>query len=153
MQPSTSSIPGLRPGELIRDYELREPSGRPMMLSDYRGRLNLILITADGAAPDQLTRLLRDLNSQADRLRENEAQVLMISSGREQFELPNIKSLRDKPGNVIRELGSPAVYVTDKFREVVHRFDSLPNAEDILQWVDFTAMQCPECHPPEWPVV
>ena len=57
----------------------------------------------------------------------------------------------EQRGSALQELGSPAVYITDKFREVVHRFDSLPSAADILGWIEFTAMQCPECHPPEWP--
>lgn len=57
------------------------------------------------------------------------------------------------------ELGAEsetAIYFLDKFREVFHVYriavgQPLPTTDDILGWIRFVAMQCPECHPPEWP--
>jgi hypothetical protein len=140
-------------GHLLRDYELRDTSGQPMMLSDYRGKSNLVIIPCPAAVSDDLLRLLREIDSQPARLREYETQVLLVASQAIACNLPNVRVLLDDSGQALRDLGSPAVYVTDKFREVVHRFDWLPMASDVFGWMEFTAMQCPECHPPEWPAI
>jgi hypothetical protein len=147
--------PNLRPGpgHLLRDYQLSDTAGKQMMLSDYRGKSNLVLITSQAENTAELARLLHELDSQSARLREYEAQVIVILSCAERFDIPAVRVLLDDRSNALRELGAPAVYITDKFREVVHRFDSLSSADDILGWVEFTVMQCPECHPPEWPPV
>jgi hypothetical protein len=153
MQPLTQPNVRPGPGRLLRDYQLSDTAGQQMVLSDYRGKSNLVLITSGADDVAGLAGLLRELDSQSARLREYEAQVIVISSRAERFDLPAVRVLLDDRGNALRELGAPAVYITDKFREVVHRFDSLVSASDILGWVEFTAMQCPECHPPEWPPV
>lgn len=151
MKDSDVESVGPRPGHLIRDYQLKDTSGRTVMLSDYSGKANLVLITSDRSVnPDTL---LNELDNEAARLREYETQVLVVTSQMEGHDFRNVRILLDERGEALRDLGSSAVYITDRFREVIHRFDKLPTLGEILGWVEFTAMQCPECHPPEWPPI
>src|SRR5207302_1056157 len=51
---------------------------------------------------------------------------------------------------------APAVFVTDRFREIYAAYlsgqgSALPGAKEILEWLVFVNIQCPECGVPEWP--
>src|SRR5207302_1625889 len=51
---------------------------------------------------------------------------------------------------------APAVFVTDRFREIYAAYlpghgAALPGAKEILDWLVFINIQCPECGVPEWP--
>jgi hypothetical protein len=106
------------PGHLLRDNQLRDTAGQSMMFSDYRGESNLVLITSRVENTVELAGLLREFASQAARLREYEAQMIVISSCAERFDFPAVRILLDSSGNALREIGAPAVYITDKFREI-----------------------------------
>jgi peroxiredoxin len=72
--------------------------------------------------------------------------------------------LVDGDGRVHRAAGAhdgyghptAAIYVIDVFGEVfaVYREaegQTMPSAQEILKWLSFINMQCPECGHPEWP--
>src|SRR2546421_8824506 len=51
---------------------------------------------------------------------------------------------------------APAVFVTDRFREIYAAYlsgqgSALPGAKEILEWLVVINIQCPECGVPEWP--
>jgi peroxiredoxin len=48
---------------------------------------------------------------------------------------------------------APAVFVTDRFREIYAAWhgSELPRAQEVLDWLIFINIQCPECGWPEWP--
>jgi peroxiredoxin len=73
--------------------------------------------------------------------------------------------LSDGDGRIHREVGASdeqghaaaAAYVIDRYGEIfaIYRTrdgQALPNAAEILNWLEFVNSQCPECEPPEWPV-
>lgn len=150
-------------GQLLRDYLLARPGGRQFMLSDFRGKQNLVLIFLPQSPAPESIRLVAALAEKSSEVRENETRVVVVVRP-EQLDsvvsfLDHLEIGASDSDEMWLEVGSengPAVYVTDKFREVFQVFradtgDALPSADDLLGWVRFVAMQCPECHPPEWP--
>jgi hypothetical protein len=148
-------------GQLVRDYTLRKLDGSEFMLSDFRNKLNLVLIVVPDPN-EAVAQLLRHLAEKSAEVRENETRVIVVLRPEqlEQVQVPpELIAATDQTGHCFAELGAEsanAIYFLDKFREVFHVYQlaagqSLPSADDILGWIRFVAMQCPECHPPEWP--
>lgn len=156
----------LRPphrGQLLRDYLFKRSDGETVMLTDFRGKWNLVIVALPVALDPAQAHLLQSLAEKSTEVREYETRVLVVTRPEHLPTVVNLGGdfifLSDEHGTAMLELGaseSPVIYITDKFREVFHRFHAethpgLPTADDILGWVYFVAMQCPECHPPEWP--
>ena len=152
---------------MLRDFVLLSAEGRPVQISDFRGRANLVLLFT----PETHSPLLGELASAGEMIREQEAEVLtVLPCAREQAmqikqrqKLPFFV-LSDSELAVHRSMGAtdalgrprPALYITDRYGEIFASFreseaGKLPCAADILDWLDFINRQCPECFPPEWP--
>jgi peroxiredoxin len=156
-------------GALIRDFQLTSSEQKSILLSEYRGRSNMVLVLAGES--EGVVGFLAGLQEHQAELAENEARVLIILAGSQQHASDlkqslhlNFEVLADKDGHVHRLLGAtdpvghicPAVFITDRFGEVfaaysVGRDKLLPGSEEILSWIDLINRQCPECAPPEWP--
>ena len=131
------------------------------MLSDFRNKLNLVLIVVPHPN-DATAQFLHDLAGKSDELRENETRVIVVlhSEQLRQVEVPpELIAAVEPTGGCFPEVAAEShmsVYFLDKFREIFHVYhiganQALPSADDVLGWIRFVAMQCPECHPPEWP--
>jgi hypothetical protein len=64
--------------------------------------------------------------------------------------------LLDSSGEVTarQELTVPAVVIVDRFGEIWAAWEGgadhrLPSSKDVIEWLDFLEVQCPECEPPE----
>jgi hypothetical protein len=152
-------------GQVLRDYSLKHADGKPFLLSDFRGKQNLVLIFIRGTS-DPLSgpqaQLLQSLSEKSEEVQRQETRVIVVV-GSEQ--LPTVLALSPALVTAVDDSGvmldvaaviGTTIYITDKFREVFHVYrvgegEMLPTAKDILSWVEFVEMQCPECHPPEWP--
>jgi peroxiredoxin len=128
-----------------------------------------VLICADERAETE--QLLLDLASQYTQIRNEEAEVLVVTRSpaeaaekQEQLKLP-YPILADDNGRIHHELGAAdsrgrefaAEYVTDRFGEVFGAYrtrdgQSLPRLADIVNLLEFIGIQCPECELPEWPI-
>lgn len=157
-------------GELIRDFQLTSTDGRKVSLSDYRGRLSLLLVFADGR-PRSLE-FLTGVTKAYSEIRDEQAEVLAVLQGTvgkaarvKDKAKATFPVLIDKDGRIHRLMGAQdrrgqpamAVYITDRFGEVFATFheakkQAMPTVPEILGWLDFVNIQCPECSPPEWPV-
>ncbi len=155
-------------GELMRDFVLTSARGQRVQLSDYRARQNLVVVLAGHDRYE----LLRELGRRQMALRGEQANVLAVVAGT-QADAARIKQeaqvpfavLADPDGQVHASLGAvkngqpaPALYVTDRFGEVFAGFrtaegKTLPNADEVVEWLVFVNEQCEECNPPEWPAV
>lgn len=155
----TSSAP--HRGQLVRDYTLRKADGSALMLSDFRNKQNVVLVVIP-EPNDAAAQLLRHLVGKCAEVRENETQVIVVLPPEELNRWPvppELIAATDPTGRCVVELGiecETVIYFLDKFREVFHVYrtamnQTLPTVDDILGWTRFVAMQCPECHPPEWP--
>ncbi len=156
-------------GRLLHDFDLVSAAGQRIWLSDYRSRLNLVLIFADDRA--ETSKLLFETARQHAQIREEQGEVLAVvqqsqeqaAQTKRELALP-YPVLVDESGELHRQMGATnsrgptaaAVYVTDRFGEVFGLYrtrdgQALPAVADILNWLEFINSQCPECEPPEWP--
>jgi hypothetical protein len=154
-------------GQVLRDYSLLKTDGTPLLLSDFRGKQNLLLIFLVGSEPTSISgaqaQLLQALSEKSGEVRELETRVIVVVRPEQ---LPTVAALSaelvvavDPSGTVFSDVGAEpdtTIYITDKFREVFHVYRiaegaSLPSASELVGWIEFVAMNCPECHPPEWP--
>lgn len=159
----TGELP--RIGYRLRDFLLRSTAGAEVRLSDYRGRSNLILIF--GAVSAQRSALIRDVAGIYQRIREEQAEVLLIVPA--VFKEPNgplqppfavlVDSDRqtyDEYGLFLNNDPISGIFISDRFGELAASYVASQTANatsaSILKWLEFINSQCPECEPPEWPL-
>lgn len=161
----------LRPGDALPPFELPEGGGRRIHVGDYRGRRNLVLFFVDSMDCRKCQEVLQLLNTAFDEIIAEETQLLIImpasaDSAREFKESLGLRFpvLADSSGSVFRRYGVVgesgelllAVFISDRFGELYHVAiargeHELPSAKEILGWLSFIEIQCPECGAPEWP--
>ena len=169
----TVDAPQARPekGQLIRGFTLISALGQPISLSDYRGHSNLVLVLAGGDSGNPDLVILTEIAANYAQFREQQAEVLAIlQCDREravqiahQTGLP-FPILVDEDGRIHRSAGAVdgsghpavAIYITDAFGEVFALYrtavgQTMPSVQEIVKWLSFINMQCPECGHPEWP--
>ena len=146
-------------GQLIRDFTLTSTLGQEISLSDYRGHSNLVLVFAGGSVDNPDLKVLAEIAADHNRqcTLERAAQISQVAN------LP-FPLLVDEHGQIHRSAGAAdksahpviAIYITDRFGEVfaVYRAaqgETMPSAQEIIKWLTFINIQCPECGHPEWP--
>jgi peroxiredoxin len=163
------ALASARHGEILPGFTLRDVYGCTVSLEGYRGLANLVVVFAGSTIDESpVGVLLRDIAGM-DRLTSEAAQVLVVVTSWPAFgqRLGSraFPMLIDEEGHVHRLVGAtddagrpaPAVFVTDRFREIFaarrpgHR-DRLPGAEEVFEWLAFINIQSSECCAPEWPV-
>jgi peroxiredoxin len=158
-----------RRGEVLPGFMLPDIDGSSVSLESYRGRTNLVVVFA-GQRMDEspLAVLLEELVARREEFTLEAAQVLVAVTSRPaavpQHGRWAFPVLVDDGGHIHRNVGAtdaegrpaPAVFVTDRFREICAAYlpghgSALPGAKEILDWLVFINIQCPECGVPEWP--
>ena len=158
-----------RRGEIFPGAALQDIDGSTIVLESYRGQTNLVVVcAADMIEEHPVTVLLEELAARKDELTSEAAQVLVAVTSRtaaapERGRLA-FPVLVDDGAHLHFSVGAtdaagrpaPAVFVTDRFREIfaaylTGRGSALPGAKDVLDWLVFINIQCPECGVPEWP--
>lgn len=151
-------------GTVLRDPELLLADGTRRLLSAVRERSNLVMIFTAGR---DFARLVASLTGKRDALKENSARVLVVvlerADSASEASAPHVLAI-DSDAQVHRILGAtdatrkpaPTIYITDRFGEVFAAFQNsnpaaLPDAAEIIRWLEFINQQCEECSPPEWP--
>lgn len=155
-----------RRGEIVPGFTLPDVEGSSASLESFRGRTNLVVVFAgDKLDGSPVTVILDELVARTEELAFEAAQVLVAVTSR-----PDAVSQRgrwpfpvlvDEGARIHRTVGAgdaagrpaPAVFVTGRFREIyaAWRGSALPGAKEILDWLVFINLQCPECGWPEWP--
>ncbi len=157
-------------GQRLRDFRLPDLSGHEVQLSDLWGYRNLVLLFA-ADLPVSLIGLLSEIARHYSEFAEEQAQVLVVVAGTK-AQAEEKLGTRDLPFSILLDVDGkehrsacafepggrlgPEIYVTDRYGEIfqVYRtFDgrSVPKVGELLEWLQFINMQCPECFPPEWP--
>jgi hypothetical protein len=156
-----------RRGEILPGFILPDMDGSAGVLESYRARSNLaVVFTADVIGEGPVSALLRELRWRVAELEAENAQVLVIATSLSivaQRGPTLFPTLWDAGGHVHRAVGAtdaagrpaPAVFVTDRFREIFAAYlpgrgAGLPGVKEILEWLVFINIQCPECGVPEW---
>lgn len=155
-------------GELLPHVTLATPSGTPIALGQYSARRNLVVVLLGAGSPGELvSRLLRQLAHARVALDEEESEVLVVCAGSADAladeAMSSFTGLVDGDAMFHRRVGAvdaagratPALYITDRYREIYHA--ARPgdaqwpvSAEEVLSWLVFMNIQCPECGAPEW---
>ena len=158
-----------RCGDIFPGITLPDVDGSSVSLESYRGRKNLVVVFAGyegGEGP--IAGLLEELDARAEEFAAEVAQVLVVVPSRPsalgQRTRWAFPVLVDDDARIHRKVGAtdaagkaaPAVFVTDRFREIYAAYLAGPGsaplgATEILDWLMFINIQCPECGVSEWP--
>lgn len=152
-------------GRLFPDATLPTRDGGAITLDTFRPKWNLVMVMlgADDV-PSVMAQLLDRLAAARAEVEAEDGRVLVVSASaspisdwRWPFPL-----LVDAEGHVHQGAGavdaagrpSPAVFTTDHYREiygVMHPGETAwpKTAKDVIDWLVFANIQCPECNPPE----
>jgi peroxiredoxin len=169
-----SNTQELKPGMMIPLFRLPGPN-RPQHLGpwDYKQHKNLVLFFFHGLRCAPCQQLLRDLARGYTEYPQLNAEVLAITQagveelGQLQRELGlPFPLLSDLDGNVLSaylgqaagRLYETAIFVADRWgslytKAIATDADALPGEGEIRDWLSFIEIQCPECFPPEWPLL
>ena len=156
-----------RHGETLPGFTLPDIDGSLVSLESYRGRSNLVVVfAADKIRERPVTTLLEELLVRTAELEFEVAQMLIVVTSPDKADHGGPRGfpvLLDDGGRIHRTVAAtdtagrpaPAVFVTDRFREIFAAYlpesgPGLPGAKDILEWLVFINIQCPECGAPEW---
>ncbi|HWP99004.1 MAG TPA: hypothetical protein VNK92_00915 [Vicinamibacterales bacterium] len=124
-----------RPRDLLPHFEVATLDGRRARYGEIWQRRNLVLVLLDGAETREAQRYARRLAERAADFAAADTALVCTA-------------------DPIAGLPSPGVIVADRWGEIVHvaaapagRLDELPQVDELLDWVRFVRMQCPECPP------
>lgn len=154
----------LHSGQMMPDFTLTTSEGEPIRISDFRNRYNLVLIFTGDTSTEPLQDFLEDLSDRKSDIQALDARAFVIVPGDEaraaRFQSRmglNLTVLADPDGSVYHRvlgidrnvLANLQVYVIDRFGEIYSSFEtgdheSLPTADEVLSWLDFIEIQCPE---------
>jgi peroxiredoxin len=159
---------GVRRGEMFPEFVLPTIDGAPVDLERYRARSNLVIMLAGDERGPATTSLLIDLVALKAELAAEVAQVVLVLATRadatrrsEPWPFP---VLVDAGALIHHRIGAtdalgrpvPALFITDRFREIYAAWMPaehavMPSATEVMEWLEFINIQCPECGAPDWP--
>ena len=151
-------------GEIVPELTLLSTAGASVRVSDYRSKRNLILIFCGAVNSASARRVVRRVSELYAEFVAEEAEVFAVvqGAGDEAEDLdgscnPPFPILLDKDRHAHELFGIrsseqhslPAVCVVDRFGELRHvsrAAGSQPSgfARDILEWVRYINLECPE---------
>lgn len=146
---------------MITNLRLTQSDGKPLRVSDYRQKQNLVILFIDDAGSGLLSRLVSTLSERYAEFKAEEAEILVVVGQRDclqpwlQVELPFPvvtfidSDMNGKAAAILSSQTGAAVYVLDRYGEVYasyHPDDTtgVPTADDLLEWLRFIELQCPE---------
>jgi len=141
--------------------------GPRIHISDFRGRKNVVLIFSGRQSDGRIQELISALAVGYRDIQDENAEVVFVSAGgvkqtASARHLP-FPVLLDDNGEMHGAIGaidsnggeSAAVCIADRYGEVYFAVSCsaarCPSAGDILDWLRFIEIQCPECGVSEWP--
>lgn len=154
----------LRQGQLIPNWQFTSTDGAPVSMVEYRQKKNVVLAFAGDKDCDHCRVLLRSLAAGHREIRAQDAEVLAVIAGslddarqvKARDRLP-YTVVADEGGRVHREVGAlgegetpvVTVLVADRFGEVYSTYreskhQALPTVGEIVDWLQFIELQCPE---------
>jgi hypothetical protein len=118
----------------VPHFDVTTVDGRRVRYADIWQRRNLLLILVD--AYDRDAAVLYALQLQArERDFDREETAIVVTA------------------DTVAGVTGPAIIVADRWGEIVHldaafgRTSQLPEVDELLSWVHFVEIQCPECPP------
>ena len=143
----------LEKGSFVPDFELVFPDGTRQLLSEFRGRSNLVIVFATDK--ERVHALLAELAAHAGAIKNSESKVIVMGAPK-QFSADEMSAFATASAPKFPEtLTGALVIITDRFGEVFAAFPNtntpaIPAADEVVRWLEFISQQCEECSPPEW---
>lgn len=157
-------IPKLRRDEVIPSFQLPSTRGVSLGPRTYRRRYNLVLFFFHDGQCQVCKSVLDDLARCYSEIKQNNAEVLGVSTIRQDEAMTLAQALRlpfpllsDSTGEVVdrfthREPRTgrplPTIIITDRFGAVYTTIyveeHNPPRMAEILDWIKFIELQCPE---------
>jgi peroxiredoxin len=138
---------------MLQSFALETPEGREIRSQSYRQRSNLVLLFHHGRDCARCHEMLADFDAGSEEIRDQSATILAIGPEAPAASFP---MLLDSSGEVTARQGLtvPAVVIVDRFGEIWAAWEGgadhrLPSSKDVIEWLEFLEVQCPECEPPE----
>jgi hypothetical protein len=118
---------------LIPHFDVTTVDGRRVRYQEIWQRRNLVLVTASSRDRDAAARYASRLQARRQEFEQADASVVVTTD--------------PVPG-----LAPPMVAIADRWGEILHVADPadvarFPDVDELLSWVQFVRMQCPECPP------
>jgi peroxiredoxin len=115
-------------GTLLRDIPVRTVDGRDAFISEYRGKRNVVVVFFGEGERQDTGAVTPDDAALAE-----EEAVLLIATAKA------ARALYDAPKS--------ALFIADRYGEIffsVRHPEPLPDAAEVLKWLEFINLQCPE---------
>ncbi|AHG93206.1 hypothetical protein J421_5671 (plasmid) [Gemmatirosa kalamazoonensis] len=154
-------------GRLFPDAKLVTPASGLFSLDRYRPLRNLVvLMLGSGPIVAPTARLLRQLAVAHVEIEAEDGQIVVIAANTPAqwragwpYAFPlafDVGATLHRRMAAVDSAGRPdvALFITDRFREIFAvlrpRDARWPtSARDVIEWLTFINIQCPECNPPE----
>jgi hypothetical protein len=108
--------------------------GQRIHASDLRGRKNIVVIFLGQLSNEPVEQLLRALSLRHGEMQDEDAELIVVEQSR---------------------LQNAAICIADRYGEVYFsEFCSdtaCTSADNVMEWLRFIEIQCPECGVAEWP--
>jgi len=147
----------VRKGGQLPAVALVTPDGARVPLRGHRGPL--IVYVVHSAECDACIDYARTLADARERFAEWDATVRIVAPADDRAlrrAAGDVRVLLDSEGVLVRpsEEAAATLIVADEWGEIYHIEDatdpaSLPSPDEVVEWVRFIAIQCPECEGPE----
>ena len=148
-----SGVQRLAAGGRLPDLSLPLATGGGTVRLRPGARLNPVIVAVHGGGCERCRAYLRSLADAIAELREWDAHVVAIAPGAiaSPADLPFPVAVDQERRFAARTgIDGAAVVIADQWGEVAHvaragAGHELPDAGEIVEWVRFLAIQCPEC--------
>lgn len=166
----TERLQLLERGQALPPISGRTMDHKAIRVSDYRGRKNIVLVFSHNRSDERFDDLISALASRYGEIQMENAEALGVIAGnaaeygsRQRYASVPFPLLLDEDNSAHRSVGAvdsnghaaAGVCITDRYGQVyfAERCSDAgcASANDILEWLRFIEIQCPECGVSEWP--
>ena len=151
-------------GEILPEISGTTLDGLSLNLWSLRGHKNLVLIFSGRSTDNPVHELIRSVAKRYVEFRDRDSEVVAVIAGASPQSSLDLPIMDDEQNRLHRVIGAvdssgnalAAVCIADRFGEV---YDAelcadagCLSADDLLEWLEFIEIQCPECGIAEWPL-
>jgi hypothetical protein len=126
--------------------KLTTPHGQPKFLADYRGLVNLVIVFAH----EDTRTLLHDMAQQPRQFHNADSQVIVIVPQASEMPGTPFTVLLDEQAKLHAAFSPAGVVIADRYGEIITHYEDPPSTSDLLDYLEYLELQCPECGHIEW---
>lgn len=112
----------------VPHFDVTDVDGRRVRYRDLWQRRQLLLALFEPEDVERADDLAMQLKARGDELDQTDTVAVVTT-------------------DVVPGLPAPRVVIADRWGEIQHVVETLPDVDEMLSWTKFVRMQCPECPP------